>query len=130
MMTNASGEATDAQGAAPHPRERLRFDTLAREICNFLAITQRRVDTEIRSYPTPIPRCDAQFNHLYDQRSRIARRLHAVEDALAAPVTDTALAGALGAWRDEPPCTDGDAERDLRARLVALLPAAACRSDR
>ena len=108
----------------------LSFDTLAREIYDPLAIAQRRVDTEIRSYPTPIPRCDAQFNHLYDQRLRIARRLHAVEDALAAPVTDAALAGALAAWRDESPCTDGDDERDLRARLAAVLPAAACRSDR
>jgi hypothetical protein len=30
---------------------------------------------EIRSYPTPIPRCDAQFNHLMEERDRIVRAL-------------------------------------------------------
>ncbi len=38
---------------------------------------------EIGSYPTPIPRCDAQFNHLYEQRSRIVLDLDRVA-ALAA----------------------------------------------
>jgi hypothetical protein len=36
---------------------------------------KQRLDAEIRSYPTPIPRCDAQFNHLFEERDRIARRL-------------------------------------------------------
>jgi hypothetical protein len=30
-----------------------------------------RIDAEIRAYPTPIPRCDAQFNHLLEERDRI-----------------------------------------------------------
>ena len=38
-----------------------------------------RVGREIRNYPTPIPRCDAQFNHLIEQRDSIARALQRVE---------------------------------------------------
>ena len=30
-----------------------------------------RIDAEIRAYPTPIPRCDAQFNHLLEERERL-----------------------------------------------------------
>ena len=36
---------------------------------------RRRLDDEIRSYPTPIPRCDAQFNQLFEERDRLARLL-------------------------------------------------------
>jgi vacuolar-type H+-ATPase subunit I/STV1 len=37
-----------------------------------------RLDAEIRAYPTPIPRCDAQFNHLLEERDRIRRLLEEV----------------------------------------------------
>jgi GrpB-like predicted nucleotidyltransferase (UPF0157 family) len=39
---------------------------------------RRRLDDEIRHYPTPIPRCDAQFNHLYEQRARIVAAIEAL----------------------------------------------------
>jgi hypothetical protein len=45
-----------------------------------LEARRRRLDDEIRNYPTPIPRCDAQFNHLFEQRTRIVAAI----DALAA----------------------------------------------
>jgi glutamate/tyrosine decarboxylase-like PLP-dependent enzyme len=37
---------------------------------------KRRLDDEIHAYPTPIPRCDAQFNHLMEERSRVVQALH------------------------------------------------------
>ena len=40
-----------------------------------------RVNTEIGQYPSPIPACDAQFNHLLEQRSRIARELAQLREA-------------------------------------------------
>jgi hypothetical protein len=40
-----------------------------------LEAEKRRLDQEIRNYPTPIPRCDAQFNHLFEERERILREL-------------------------------------------------------
>ena len=36
---------------------------------------KRRLDEEIRAYPTPIPRCDAQFNHLFERRAEVVREL-------------------------------------------------------
>jgi hypothetical protein len=33
---------------------------------------------EIRSYPTPIPACDEQFNWLLAERTRVARELEQV----------------------------------------------------
>jgi hypothetical protein len=37
--------------------------------------TLARLDAEIRAYPTPIPRCDAQFNHLMEERDRVRKLL-------------------------------------------------------
>ncbi len=40
-----------------------------------LEARRRELDAEIRAYPTPIPRCDAQFNHLIEERARIVKEL-------------------------------------------------------
>jgi hypothetical protein len=55
-------------------------------VARFLADTRKaleaekhRLDEEIRNYPTPIPRCDAQFNHLFDRRAAIVRELEQLE---------------------------------------------------
>ena len=42
---------------------------------------KRRLDAEIRAYPTPIPRCDAQFNHLFERRDEIVRELERLAKA-------------------------------------------------
>jgi hypothetical protein len=39
-----------------------------------------RVAAEIRSYPAPIPACDAQYNHLLEERARISRELTGLGD--------------------------------------------------
>jgi tyrosine decarboxylase/aspartate 1-decarboxylase len=39
---------------------------------------RKALDEEIRVYPTPIPRCDAQFNHLMEERARIVKALEAL----------------------------------------------------
>jgi hypothetical protein len=44
-----------------------------------LEAEKHRLDEEIRNYPTPIPRCDAQFNHLFDRRAAIVRQLEQLE---------------------------------------------------
>ena len=42
---------------------------------------KRRLDAEIRAYPTPIPRCDAQFNQLFERREEIVRELERLDNA-------------------------------------------------
>ncbi len=51
---------------------------ICRAIEEHLRGERDRLSEEIGSYPTPIPRCDAQFNHLYEQRSRIVLDLDRV----------------------------------------------------
>ena len=41
---------------------------------------KRRLDAEIRAYPTPIPRCDAQFNHLFERRAEVVRALEGLDE--------------------------------------------------
>jgi hypothetical protein len=40
-----------------------------------------RIYEEIRNYPRPIPGCDQQFNHLLEQRTRVARDLNQIDEA-------------------------------------------------
>jgi hypothetical protein len=42
---------------------------------------KRRLDAEIRAYPTPIPRCDVQFNQLFERREEIVRELESLGNA-------------------------------------------------
>ena len=78
---------------------------------------------EIRSYPTPIPRCDAQFNHLYEQQARLARELDRI-GALAEknPGREDCIEW-IGRFVASAPYTDAAAERELRSRLRVELSA-------
>jgi len=43
---------------------------------------QRRIYEEIREYPRPIAGCDAQFNHLLEERANISQELARLNDAI------------------------------------------------
>ncbi|HEX9275864.1 MAG TPA: hypothetical protein VGA51_05625 [Casimicrobiaceae bacterium] len=88
--------------------------SLASEIRAFIERARQSIDDEIRHYPTPIPRCDAQFNHLYEQRARLARELTAAAESNDAPALVRAFAMSA-------PFGDSDDERQLRARAAAAL---------
>ena len=88
--------------------------SLAMEIAQYLRGLRERLAEEIRTYPTPIPRCDAQFNHLYTQLGRLARDL----DAIEGEKSERAAAQAFLATN---PYTDDPSERDFRARVAAFL---------
>ena len=53
------------------------------EIGNHLEGARRRVQDEITHYPSPIPACDADFNHLLEQRARIGEELNRMRAAAA-----------------------------------------------
>ena len=44
-----------------------------------LMAARDRVLAEIAGYPTPIPRCDAQFNYLIEKRNEIQEELERLE---------------------------------------------------
>ena len=63
--------------AMPHQTSSSTIETdglegLSRELHRWLTGVRATLADEIRSYPTPIPRCDAQFNHLVEQRGRLS----------------------------------------------------------
>ncbi len=46
-----------------------------------LRATKDRIMAELAGYPTPVSSCDAQFNRLLSDRTRILRALQALSDA-------------------------------------------------
>jgi hypothetical protein len=95
--------------------------SVCREIRDCLARSKRSLDEEIRTYPTPIPRCDAQFNFLYEQRSRLAQVLALVTGALEDAAGSGDLANFARQFVNAAPCADGRDESVLRARLREAL---------
>jgi hypothetical protein len=88
--------------------------SLAADIAGHLREIRKRLAEEIRTYPTPIPRCDAQFNHLYEQLGRLSRDLDAIE-------SERSERAAAEAFLASKPYTDDASERDFRARVKAAL---------
>jgi len=54
-----------------------------------LITAQRLLGREIRSYPTPISGCDAQFNHLLAERARVSDALAQLEAPVFVPTPRT-----------------------------------------
>jgi hypothetical protein len=94
--------------------------SLWKEIGRDLLRAKRLLDEEIRSYPTPIPRCDAQFNHLYEQQLRLGREL----DRIGALDEKNLGLGDYSRLIEEfiasAPYADDAPERELRSRLTRL----------
>jgi hypothetical protein len=86
---------------------------------------RRQVHEEIRAYPTPIPRCDQQFNHLIERRELLAAELARL-DATAgagAPVPDGGAS--LDAFISSSACLAPDFKLQLQALLHEGLDAPA-----
>jgi|SRR5579864_2369905 len=84
------------------------------EIAADLQRRRQALAAEIRDYPTPIPRCDAQFNHLYEQQARLARD----RERWSALAADGSYAKILEEFVRSAPYTDDAEEKNLRARLA------------
>ena len=56
-------------------------ETSWRSIQDHLEARQARIVEAIRDYPPPITACDAQFDHLLEQRGGISRELKRLERA-------------------------------------------------
>jgi len=98
-------------------RDSAKLESMWNEIRLHLEDRRRALAAEIRSYPTPIPRCDAQFNHLYEQQARLARDL----DRIGAPPGKSPKRGdtieLIRQFVASEPYTDDAADREFRARM-------------
>jgi hypothetical protein len=77
---------------------------------------RERVHAEIRAYPTPIPRCDAQFNHLIETRDRLFQELARLDAARSSAMGDGGAAR-VEAFIGSSGCLDDDAKRRLKSAL-------------
>ena len=77
---------------------------------------RERVHAEIRTYPTPIPRCDAQFNHLIETRERLFRELARLDAAVRSSEVPDEGAARVEAFIDSS-CLDDDAKLRLKSAL-------------
>jgi hypothetical protein len=76
---------------------------------------RQRLHEEIRAYPTPIPRCDQQFNALIGRREQLFAESARLEAAAAA--SGDHEVEALLAFVDSSCCIDDESKRRLRTAL-------------
>lgn len=109
------------RGMAPASTDPNQARALVVSLRDFVVRAKSALDDEIRSYPTPIPRCDAQFNHAYEQRSRLAALLHRIEAATAGEAAADGILRAMAEFAALPPLAESGEERTLRARIADAL---------
>ena len=96
-------------------RDSVKLASMWNEIVLHLEDRRRALAAEIRDYPTPIPRCDAQFNHLYEQQARLARELDRIGAVAGKTRGDTIEL--IERFIASAPYTDDAAEREFRSRM-------------
>ncbi len=117
MPTATSSRAIDRK------EELAALKSLWKEIRDDLKRSKQVIGEEIRNYPTPIPRCDAQFNHLYEQQARLARELDRIAALAEKSLKREDYIELIGRFIASAPYADDDAERQLRPRLKSELSA-------
>jgi hypothetical protein len=101
-----------------------RLHALGASLREFMLRAKGSLDDEIRSYPTPIPRCDAQFNHAYEQRSRLAALLRQIDAASSGDVAANDLLRAMAEFSALPSIGQSGEEHWLRVRIADALASA------
>lgn len=74
------------------------------EVKDRLEARRAALNEEIATYPAPIPACDAQFNHLLEQRARLNAELNRLDTAMS-----DASPAALGQFVQSCPFLERDA---------------------
>ena len=78
---------------------------------------KHQLNEEIRSYPTPIPHCDAQFNYLYEQRTRLVQELQRVDALAEQSLARGDSLEVVEEFLSSSPVTDDEAEQILSSTL-------------
>ncbi len=99
------------------------LESMRNEIELHLEDRRRALAAEIRDYPTPIPRCDAQFNHLYEQQARLARELDRIGAPAGKSLRREDCFDLIERFLASEPYTDDGGERELRSRMKKQLSA-------
>ncbi len=108
------------------PDDPKRLRALAASLRDFVLRAKSSLDEEIRSYPTPIPRCDAQFNYAYEQRARLAALLQRIERVTSSDAGASELLPALAEFSSLP-VGESSEEHALRSGIAEALARAGMR---
>jgi len=100
-----------------------KLESMRNDIELHLEDRRRALAAEIRHYPTPIPRCDAQFNHLYEQQARLARELDRIGAPAGKSLRREDCFDLIARFVASEPYTDDGGERELRSRMKKQLSA-------
>jgi hypothetical protein len=93
-----------------------RVGALRDRIRDLLARQRQQILEEIRAYPTPIPRCDDQFNHLIARRDLLAAELARLDAAVNSSAGASDGNARLLAYIES--CAGLDAEHKLRLQMA------------
>ena len=80
------------------------------------------INKEIGNYPSPIPACDAQFNYLLEERSKISVALKQVDNLLRKCQTEIVELEAI----EEIIKTSNQIDDSMAARLIAAFRRTKC----
>ena len=98
-----------------------RLEALCLQLRDFLRSAKKSIEAEIHTYPTPSPRCDAQYNHLYEQRARLAHLLGRIDAMPNREGAEGHTADTLAEFAASAPLTEAAEEKTLRGRIGAEI---------
>ncbi len=98
-----------------------RIKLLWSRIKQHLEQERHRIYHEIRNYPPPIPACDAQFNHLLEQRRRISQELAELEQLSSQDLTPEQHMKSIDRFITSSICINDEADREIRSRMKQSL---------
>jgi hypothetical protein len=94
-----------------------RIKSLWNRVRQHLETERRRIYDEIRNYPPPIPACDAQFNHLLDERRRISQELAELERLSSQDLTPEQQMKSIGSFISSSSCINDEVDHEIRSYL-------------
>ena len=94
-----------------------RVKSLWNRIKQHLEQERQRIYDEIRNYPPPIPACDAQFNHLLEERRRISQELAELEQLSGRDLTPEQHMNSINAFVASSICINDEADQKIRSGL-------------
>jgi hypothetical protein len=80
-----------------------------------------RISEEIKSYPTPIPACDVQFNYLLEQRAGVAQELNRLAAVHKEHMPGRDENEAIDEFIEKSDFIDEDAKVRIRSSILAVF---------
>jgi chorismate mutase len=113
--------SSNAQDALDGEAELASMESVLKRMRGHLESERRRVNEDIRKYPTPIPACDAQFNYLLEERAKIAEELDRLKALAEEVLTRRARFEGIGEFITSSNYINGEAEQKIRSSMLSVL---------